>query len=344
MENDFTSLPGVDVISVNKQGKFDLLCLFRVYRQILRWKPLIVQPFLTPATFFGLLPAIWSRVPVIIVTERNAGVRKDMGAGARLFLKMEDFFSRYADLAISNSEAGKQSLVQRGISPERIRTIYNGLNFQRLLTDKTQVQQVRQRYNIPPHIPVVGMMARFSLQKNHGAFFSLAALVNQMRPDVHFALLGDGPRRSEMEALCESLGLRQQTTFFGEHADVGPYLSTFDVMVLTSDAEGCSNSILEAMSLGKPVVATDVGGNREVIVPGETGFLVPRGDVNTAANRVIDLLHRTEKAREMGNRARGIVLSRFSLEKMVNEYSNVFETTLSQKISPKRRTLVRHER
>ncbi len=344
MEKDFLGLPGVTVTSVDKRGKFDLLCLLRVYRQIRRWKPSIIQPFLTPATFFGLLPAIWSRVPVIIITERNSGGRTDMGVGARLYLKIEDLFSRFADRAIPNSEAGKLALIQRGIKAERIRTIYNGLNFQRLQTDKVQVQLARQKYHIPPHIPVVGMMARFSAQKNHTDFFETAALINRMRPDVHFALLGDGPRRTEMEALCKDLGLKQQTTFFGEHADVGTYLSIFDVMLLTSDAEGCSNSILEAMSLGKPVVATDVGGNREIIIPGETGILVPKGDIKTAADRVIELLHRNEKAREMGNRAREIILSRFNLDKMVKEYTTLFETTLEQKARPGRGEPVSYER
>ena len=101
--------------------------------------------------------------------------------------------------------------------------------------------------------------------------------------------------------------------------------------MLTSEAEGCSNSLLEAMTAGKPVVATNVGGNREVIRHGENGFLVPPGDDKALAETVITLLQDQDTAEAVGQRARDWATSEFSIEKMVNEYQTLYEETLVQK-------------
>ena len=331
MEDDFRKISGLDIVSVEKKGKYDLFCLVRTFNFLRRLKVDIVQPFLTPATFFSLIPAIWHGTKVIIVTERNAGGRKDTGWGFRLYLKMEDIFSRFADLAVPNSEAGKNSLIQRGISPHRIKVIYNGLNLTRLNTEQDKVRQIKAQYNIPPHSPVVGMMARFFEMKNHPAFFEAARMIVQAVPSAHFALIGDGPLRPSMEKLAANMGLTNKVTFFGEQKDVGTYLSVFDIAVLTSHAEGCSNSLLEASALGKPAVATDVGGNREVIISGFNGFLVRAGDLSGLVDKVIYLLNNPEQARLMGQKSRELVLAKFSLSKMVQEYEALYDTTWRRK-------------
>jgi glycosyltransferase involved in cell wall biosynthesis len=331
MENDFLDLPGLEVIPIPKKGKYDLLCLFRILKKMRQLKPDVVQPFLTPATFFGLLPALLNRVPLIIVTERNASGRTDMSQGTRVYQKIEDFLSRFADWIVSNSEAGKKSLLERGANPLNIKVIYNGLNFQRLKINPEKVRLIKVRYGIPSQSQVIGMTARFFPIKNHLIFFKAAALIKREWPSIQFALLGDGPLRIEMESVCTKMGLRSQTAFWGEQTDVGNYQSIFDIAVLTSDAEGCSNSLLEAMALGKPVIATDAGGNREIVIPEQNGFLVPQGDFQGLAERISFLLRNPEKAREMGEQARRSVLTRFSIEKMVQEYGSLYINTLRKK-------------
>jgi len=344
MENAFRQVPGLQIFPLRKKGKFDLLCLYRSYRALHPLNAAVVQPFLTPATFFGLLPALWCRTPLIIVTERNSGDRKDLGWGSQLYVRMENLFSRFADWAVANSEAGRTALLKAGLNPQRLKVIYNGLNFQRLHTDSNTLEQARLDSGIPPGSQVVGMMARFFPIKNHAGFFKAARMVNESLPSVHFGLLGDGPLRQTMENYCADLGLRSQTVFWGEQPAVGAYLSLLDVVVLTSSAEGCSNSILEAMSLGKPVVATDVGGNREIITSGENGFLVPPGDIRAMADQILWLLQNPVEARTIGQKAREFVLSHFSPEKMVHEYALLYETTLRQKQISLLPRQVRHER
>jgi glycosyltransferase involved in cell wall biosynthesis len=331
LEEEFREVPGVRVMSLERKGKYDVFCLFKVIGILRRLKVKVIQPFLTPATLFGLLPALLCRTPVKIVTER-AGPRKgNAQLGYRLYLKTEDFLSRFADWAVANSEAGREYLIRRGINPNRLRVIYNGLNLNRLAANKDGVEQVRQRLGLPQGGKVVGMMARLFPVKNHATFLQAAALVNAAVPDTRFALLGDGPFRGYLEQLTTELGLSSKVTFWGEQQDVGIYLSALDIAVLTSDTEGCSNSLLESMALGKPVVATDVGGNWELVKHSETGFLVAPGNAQAVAAAVIALLRDPKLAENMGQRAKNKVVTQFSLERMVHEYQSLYEATLKQK-------------
>ncbi len=331
LEREFKQVPDVEVISLERKGKYDLLCLFKVLGILRKMKIDIVQPFLTPATLFGLLPALLRRTPVKIVTERSGPGKRNDHLGYRIYLKAEDFLTRFADWAVPNSHAGQEYLVQRGIKPSRIRVIYNGINLSRLTADDEGVEQVRRRLDLPPHGRVVGMMARLFPVKGHAIFLQAAALINQVMPDTRFALVGDGPLRSHLEDMTQELGLASKAVFFGEQRDVGTYLSAFDIAALTSETEGCSNSLLEAMALGKPVVATDVGGNRELVRHGETGFLVPRGDAEPLAQAIIALLQDPDTAEAMGQRAKERVVTQFSLERMVHQYQSLYEETLRQR-------------
>lgn len=333
MEREFREVPQVEVLSLDRRGKYDLLGVFKVWGILRRMKADVVQPFLTPATFFGLLPALLSRTPVKIVTERAGPGARNARLGYRFYLKAEDLLTRFADWSVANSQAGREYLIRRGINPARIRVIYNGINLSRLTADKEGVQKVRRRLDVPPDGKVVGMMARLFPVKNHAMFLQAAALINQVIPDTRFALVGDGPLRSQLEDMNQELGLASKVTLFGEQRDVGTYLSAFDIAVLTSDTEGCSNALIEAMALGKPIVATDVGGNREVVNHGETGLLVPRDDPEALAEAIITLLRDTDTAHAMGQRAKDWVVTQFSLERMIHEYQSLWVETIAEKAS-----------
>ncbi len=330
LEREFRSVPGVRTISLRHRPKYPLISLLSMLSIFCKIKPQVVQPFLTPATFFGLLPAIVFGTPVRIVTERNGPENRNQGVGYRLYRRIEDFLTRFADWAVPNSQAGKEYLVQRGIKPSRIKVIHNGMNPARLAPMEPEME-VRQELRISPSARLVGMMARMYPQKNHAAFLEAAAMISRSMPETRFALLGDGPLRSDLERLSRELGIGPMVTFLGERDDVASYLSTFDIVAHTSNTEGCSNSLLEAMALGKAVVATDVGGNREIVRHGETGILVPAGDVAGLARSIMSLLQNPELMRSMGAKARAEVLVQFSLGNMVRQYQFLYETTVLAK-------------
>ena len=332
LEPEFRGVPGVRVISLKRRGKYDFLVLLKIFAILRRLNVDVIQPFVTPAVFFGILPAIICRTPVKIVTERSGpGRKKDTPMGYRLYLLVEDALTRFADSVVANSEAGRCYLAGRGINPALIKVIHNGINLHRLSFEEEKVQEIRRKLNVTPGGKVVGMIASLTPVKNHATFLHAAERINRVRPDTRFALVGDGPLRQYLEGLSRDLGLASKVTFFGDQHDVGNYLAALDIAILTSNAEGCSNSLLEAMAVGKPVVATDVGGNRELVLHGDTGLLVPVGEVDALAEAVISLIRDDGSATSMGQRARESVVTRFSVGSMVDQYESLYEETIKKK-------------
>lgn len=331
LEPEIKEIPGVELICLNRQGRYDFSILFKVLRLLRQKRVDIIQPFLTPSTFFGLLPAVVNRTPVKIVTER-CGVRLNTHLGNNLYRKAEDFFSRFADWIIPNSQAGRSYLIERGINPARIKVIYNGINLKRLVPDPIKVAQIRAHMRVPPEGMVVGITAGLSPAKDHATFFQAARIISQVMPEVRFSIVGDGLLRPSLIKQVNELGLSSYVTFHGNQRDIGSYISAYNVACLCSaDHEGCSNALLEAMSLGKPVVATDIGGNRELVENGRTGLLVDVRNPEALANAILTYLREPDWARAMGQRSREMVLTKFSLERMVKNYQDLYEEAMDGK-------------
>lgn len=323
-------VPGVELICLNRKGKYDISPAFKVWRILRGQKVDIIQPFLSPATLFGLLPALLAGTPVRVVTER-CGVRNNTHFGFRALQKIEDVFGHSAQVAVANSEAGRRFLIERGYVQVKTRVIYNGLNFARLRIDPIKAEGIRAETGIKPGDPVVGINAWLWVGKDPETFLRSAHLIHQKRPEVQFALLGDGPLRSHLEDLAKELDISKQVFFFGAQKEVGTYLSLFDILVSSSiDHEGCSNSILEAQALGKPVVATDIGGNRELVESGKNGFLITPRDPLAMAKAVFDLLENPDLAFRMGKNGQNMVLDRFQSERMVTDYQDLWGQLLEE--------------
>jgi glycosyltransferase involved in cell wall biosynthesis len=331
LEGEVAQIPGAELVSVNREGRHDFWVMTRMLSLLRQKKVDIIQPFLTPATLFGLLPALINRTPVKIVTERS-GARTKERFTQKFYKTIEDFLTRFADWIIPNSTAGRDHLVDRGINPDRIKVIYNGINFERLTPDRNKVAQLRKQMKLPPGGKVVGVMANLRPDKDHATFLQGARIMHQVMPETRFAILGDGPLRLDIENMVRELDMEPFVTFFGHQRDIASYVSCFDVACLCSnDVEGCSNATLEAMALGKSVVVTDVGGNREVVDDGKTGFLVPARSPQVLADVVLNCLRNPDRARDIGKRARKMVLTRFSLTRMVHDYEQLYEQAMQLK-------------
>lgn len=333
MEWEFKAVPGVELLSLKRKGKHDLFCLFKVFRILRRMKVDVVQPFLTPANLYGLLSAILCRTPVKIMTRRPGIEPEQAPMGYRLYFKAEAFLARFADWVVPNSQAGSEYILSKGIRQERIKIIPNGVNMARLTDNHLTAEQARQKLGLPLDSKVVGTVARLVPVKGYDVLLQAAVQIQRVIPHTNFAIVGDGPLYGYLENLTQQLGLSSSVVFFGEQRDIGTYLSAFDLAVLPSHCEGCSNFLLEAMALGKPVVASDVIGNRDVVRNGETGFLVPPGNAEALAEAITALLQDPVKALAMGQRAKERVVTQFSLESMVRQYESLYEETLREKTS-----------
>jgi len=164
---------------------------------------------------------------------------------------------------------------------------------------------------------VVGNVARLAEQKGQRDLIAAAPAVLERHPNARFVVAGGGELRAELEALARPLG--ERFTFLGERDDVPDLLASFDVFAYPSRFEGLCLAVIEAQAAGVPVVATPVGGIKETVVDGETGRLVPVGDVEALAMAIIAVLDDPDSARRMAETARARVLERFAVERMVAE-------------------------
>ena len=331
LEEEVKNIPGIEYICLNRKGKYNFFTLITILRLLRKKHVDVIQPFLTPATFFTLLPAIINRTPLKIVTER-ASSRKKLGRGYILYLRIEDLLARFANLVIPNSKSGKDFLVTRGIKPEHITVIYNGINIQRLIPNPADIIRSRDTLRLSENIKVVGISASLFELKDHDTFLRAAHIISSTMPQVKYIILGEGPLRQNLEQLARELGIESKVLFAGNQTEVSPYLSVFDVACLCSkEPEGCSNSILEAMALGKPVVATNAGGNSELVDDGKTGLLVPIQNPKALANAILALLNNPEQAKEMGRQGKEKVTREFNLERMVQDYETLYEESFQKK-------------
>jgi glycosyltransferase involved in cell wall biosynthesis len=315
---------GVPVVSLDRRGRFDFGAVWRLRSLLRREDVSVIQPFLTPATFFGLTASILAGTPVRVVTER-CGLRVNPGAGSNVYRFLEDRLTRFAAVAVPNSCAGAAYLRSRGIGSRKIRVIYNGVSPDRVSAPPQEVAAVRAGLGIPAEAPVVGIVASLQEAKDHRTFLAACALVREHYPAAHFVIVGDGELRTSLEKQAIALGLGAATHFTGNQARVAPLVASFDVSVLSSfDHEGCSNSILEAMGLARPVVCTDVGGNAELVQDGENGFVVPPKSPEAMAGRIMRLLGDPALSRSLGEAGRRRFQADFMLATMVRNYEDLY--------------------
>jgi glycosyltransferase involved in cell wall biosynthesis len=331
LDGEFRAVAGVEVVDLNRRGKYDPSPLLGLAALMRARRVDVVQPFLSPATFFGLLPSLLVRTPVKVITER-CGVRRSRKLGYKLYRTSEDWLTRYADAVVPNSQAGRDLLLERGIAPEKIQVIYNGVNPERLWVDRAASAGHRARLSVPPDGHVVGILASLTPAKGHETLLRALVRASERLGGLRLAVIGDGPLRARLEGLAAELGIADRVVFFGNQRRVADFLAACDLLVSASrDNEGCSNSILEAMALSVPVIATDLGGNRELVRDRLTGYLVPVGDHDALAAAIAAALAGPTERRAIARRARRMIESRFSLERMVGDYDKLYTRLLDQK-------------
>lgn len=251
------------------------------------------------------------------VKTKIASKRETSGMRSEAQKKIEKGIFKIADCIVVNAEAVRNYLIEEGISRNKIRVIYNGLDLERLEPSETNREKICKSLNLPldGKIKFVTLVANLRhTVKNQPMFLRTAQRVLEKIPESHFVLAGEGELKTELETLARELKIEQNTHFIGRCRQVPELLSISSVGVLTSFAEGFSNSILEYMAANLPVVATNVGGASEAVVENETGYLVESDDDAAMANRLIELLQNEAKIAKFGENARQRVERKFSLE------------------------------
>ena len=262
---------------------------------------------------------------------RIASKRETLGTRTRAQQTVEKGAFRLAHAVIANAAAVKEHLIEEGVSKDKITVVYNGIDLTRFEQNGDtgealhilNLEAVRGR-------PLVTMVANFEYKvKDHPMLLRAAKRVIGDIPEVVFVIAGEGELRPETERLAKELGIEEACLFTGRCASVPALLAISDVCVLSSQAEGFSNSILEYMAAGRAVVATDVGGASEAVIEGQTGHLVETGDDSAMAERIVDLLRNPERRVAMGRNGRRLVEERFSLASRLSTTSALYQRILS---------------
>jgi len=266
---------------------------------------------------FGITAARLAGVKCKIASKREtAAVRSK----AQKIIEKRIF--KMADRIVANSEAVKKYLIIENVAADKINVIYNGLDTARLTPKETNRTNICESLSLPndENIKFITLVANLRHEvKNQPMFLRTAQKVLRKFPETHFVLAGEGELKTNLENLAKELQIEKNTHFIGRCGQIPELLSASYVCVLTSYAEGFSNSILEYMWAGKPVVATSVGGAAEAIVENETGFLVESDDDAAMANRLTEMLENEEKAARFGENGKRVVREKFSLQNQLNK-------------------------
>lgn len=313
----------VHVHYLDKKSACDFLFLLRLYDLIVEYRFHIVQSYNVSARFFGTITAKVAGTPVTIVTERTARLLYS-SMGSRFYLFFEKFVMRCADFLIANSESGRQFALSRGVQKARTRVIYNGIEPRRLHVERAK-KAVRDDFAIPEHAFLVGMVARLEPVKDPFTFVKAAHYLAERQANFYFMLVGDGSLFTSIKTATSTSEPRSRITLTGYRTDTADLISCMDVLILTSkDVEGCSNALIEAMSLGKPVIATRVGGTAELIEHEKSGILIPPEDALELAAAIERLYDDPSLRERLARNAQEYAASRFTQSAMVSAHEKLY--------------------
>lgn len=240
------------------------------------------------------------------------------------FKLVDSITSNWIDHFIVVSQSLKGEFVQRGYPPEKLTVVRNGID----TPDTVAREKLKRELGIPANELLVGTAARLTEQKGLDAFLTVASRIADTGRNVHFAIAGDGELRSDLERQAEALGISARIHFLGFRNDILDVIAGFDLMLYLSRWEPFANTILEAMAVGTPVIASDVGGNAEVIEHGNNGLLVPPDDPEITAKLVSSVLGDANQRAVLIDGARHTV-KRFTIESMVRSHEAVYERIYS---------------
>jgi glycosyltransferase involved in cell wall biosynthesis len=309
-QNDFADelrAAAVPLTALGRRSPWDVMVVHRLARALASARPHVVHSFLPFANLLTSIAAARAHVPCVILSQR-ASYEATL---TPLWRRAARWSHARASHVIVNSEAARREEIAAGFPPERIHYIPNGI-------DVTVAAAATDRAALGlPAGPLVVCLAQLAPEKGHADLLAAWPVVAAKVSGATLALVGDGRLRGSLEAQAARLGVLASVRFLGFRHPAAPYLAAADIVVLPSRTEGMPNALLEAMALGKPVVATAVGGVRELIEEDLTGRLVAAADPAALAQALAGLLADEAGAARLAASCRSRVEQRFSIASMV---------------------------
>lgn len=324
-----TTALGIPAIQFPDRGKVAVDALVRLRRYLSSERIAIIHTHDYKGNLLGALATAGLGVHHIAsargYTERTLALR--------LYKSIDLITLRFVPQIVTVSDHVRRQLITAGLPPDRIVTIYNAIDVASFasLVANGNLAPWRRELGLSASNFLVTIVGRLTPEKGHADFLQAASEIYRAIPESRFLVVGGGPLATDLQSQARSLGLGGIALFLGYLEDVANVMAVSDVIVISSRREGLPNVLLEALSLGKPVVATEVGGIPEVIEDRETGVLVPAGNPEALAQAVIELYNRPDIAEKIGLQGRQLVEQSFSTRafarQMVDLYSQVLGKT-----------------
>ena len=324
--------PDVAVFALHKPPGNSPVTLVKLWRLLRQLRPDIVHTRNLGA-LDAILPAVLAGVRVRIHGEHGRDVDDLDGTNTRRQI-VRRLFRPFVNQYITVSQDLGSYLQQKiGVPASRIAQIYNGVDSERFHPAGTPGDGVLHADFAGPGYFVIGSVGRMQDVKDPltlaRAFVRLMQIMPNAEQRLRLVMVGDGPLRARVNLMLVEAGVAQYAWLPGERNDVARIMRGFDLFVLPSLAEGISNTILEAMATGLPVLATAVGGNPELIQAGVTGTLVPRDDPESMAHAMHAYAQSSELCRRHGIEARDAIERKFGMEAMANAYMSIYDKLLT---------------
>lgn len=307
----------IPVTVIGKRFKADPSALFRLRRELVRLKPDLIHTWLFAANSFGRAAARMAGIPRIFASERCVDPWK---TAAHFFIDRQ--LARCTEAITTNSSGVKDFYTEHGIAPELFRIIPNGIPA-RQPTTLDRADALR-RLEVPTDRKLILAVGRLWPQKRYRDLIWAGELLATLREDTTLVIIGDGPQSGELLRHRDAVTLPQRVRFAGNREDVAELLPHAEAFWIASEYEGQSNSVIEAMQAGIPVVASDIPGNRDLVVDNQTGLLVKLGDTADFARQTNRLLENPAESARLGDAARQRIASEFSVESMVQRHIELY--------------------
>jgi glycosyltransferase involved in cell wall biosynthesis len=314
----FSHLPTEKVLSLN-----GIRTIKTVIQLIRKEQYDCILSYFETSDIISFIASYFTNKKALISSRRDTGFRH-----SNKLKWLYKLLNKRFKVIIAASGAINDCLVADGVDKQKVKKIYNGVDLERF--KNINRQSIRKELNIGDDVILLGMVANLTPVKNHHNVITCIRKLHDNGREIHLALAGDGPLRHELAELANSLEIKDYVHFIGRRKDIPNVLSGIDIFILASETEGLSNALLEAMAANKPVIATNVGGNPEVVVNGTTGYLIKPGNPDELYNAIELLLDSKDQIKIFGEAGFERVKNLFSIDAMVNEYIFAIENAISQ--------------
>jgi glycosyltransferase involved in cell wall biosynthesis len=314
---------GVPVAIVGKPWKLDPFAFFRVKRFIRELRPDIVHTWRFAANSYGRAAALAAGVKHLVASESCV----DPSKRPHQFM-IDRWLARRTERIVTNSNGVVDFYAQQGLPREKLVVIPNGIApFSPPESDRAALLE---ELNLPPTAKLIGAVGQLAPQKRYKDLIWAMDLVRCVYDDVFLLIVGDGPQRWRLERYASQVAQGGSVRFLGERSDLPLLLPHLGGFLTGSAYEGQSNAVMEAMVAGLPIVASDIPGNRDLVIDGETGYLVRLGDRAGFASRTGELIKDPALAQRLGAAGQQRMLAEFSAERMVERHEELYRSLLGR--------------